>query len=157
MNIPNTYELIRSTELPEIGATAYQLHHRKTQAKFLLLETEDDNKVFSVTFKTTPENSEGTPHILEHSVLCGSELFPVKDPFMELAKGSLNTFLNAFTYPDRTSYPVASQNEADFRNLMAVYMDAVFRPNIYKTDKILRQEGWHYEMEDAGSPLKLNG
>ncbi|MBQ6541409.1 MAG: insulinase family protein [Lachnospiraceae bacterium] len=157
MNIPNSYELICKAELPEIGAVAYQLHHRKTQAKFLLLETEDDNKVFSVTFKTTPENSEGTPHILEHSVLCGSELFPVKDPFMELAKGSLNTFLNAFTYPDRTSYPVASQNEADFRNLMAVYMDAVFRPNIYKTDKILRQEGWHYEMEDTESPLKLNG
>ena len=157
MKIPETYELIRTVEIPEIGATAYQLHHRKTQAKFLLLESEDDNKVFNVTFRTTPENSEGTPHITEHSVLCGSDLFPVKDPFMELAKGSLNTFLNAFTYPDKTGYPVASRNEADFRNLMAVYMDAVFHPNIYKTDKILKQEGWHYEMASAEEPLTLNG
>ena len=157
MKIPESYELLKTVELPEIGATAYQLHHKKTQAKFLLLETEDDNKVFSVTFRTTPENSEGTPHIMEHSVLCGSDLYPVKDPFMELAKGSLNTFLNAMTYPDRTAYPVASRNEADFRNLMGVYMDAVLRPNVYKTDKILRQEGWHYEMADENSPLTING
>ena len=157
MNIPETYELLKTAELPEIGATAYQLHHKKTQAKLLLLENEDDNKVFTISFRTTPENSEGTPHITEHSVLCGSDRFPVKDPFMELAKGSLNTFLNAFTSADVTSYPVASKNEADFRNLMAVYMDAVFHPNIYKTDKILKQEGWHYEMADPESPLTLNG
>ena len=157
MRIPETYELLKTVEIPEIGATAYQLHHKKTQAKFLILVSEDDNKVFNVTFKTTPENSEGTPHITEHSVLCGSDLFPVKDPFMELAKGSLNTFLNAFTYPDKTGYPVASRNDADFRNLMAVYMDAVFHPNIYKTDKILKQEGWHYEMTSPEGELTING
>ncbi len=157
MKIPESYELLRSLEIPEISAKAYQLHHKKTRAKLLLLECEDDNKVFTISFRTTPENPEGTPHITEHSVLCGSDRFPVKDPFMELAKGSLNTFLNAFTSADVTSYPVASQNETDFRNLMAVYMDAVFHPNIYKTDRILRQEGWHYEMTDPDGPLTLNG
>ncbi|MBO4412176.1 MAG: insulinase family protein, partial [Lachnospiraceae bacterium] len=123
---PNTYELIREEKIEEIPANAVLLHHKKSGAKLLLLQTKDDNKTFSVTFKTTPVNSTGVPHIMEHSVLCGSEKYPLKDPFVELCKGSLNTFLNALTWPDKTSYPVASRNTADFKNLMSVYMDAAF-------------------------------
>lgn len=157
IRVSDKYELILQDRVDEIRANAYLLHHKKSGAKLMLLETEDDNKVFSVTFKTTPENSTGVPHIMEHSVLCGSDKYPLKDPFVELCKGSLNTFLNAITWPDKTSYPVASRNAADFRNLMSVYMDAVFHPNIYKTKNILKQEGWHYELESEDGELALNG
>lgn len=157
INWPESYELILRERIEEIRADACLLHHRKSGAKLLLMDTPDDNKVFSVTFRTTPENSTGVPHIMEHSVLCGSEKYPLKDPFVELCKGSLNTFLNAMTWPDKTSYPVASRNTADFKNLMSVYMDAVFRPNIFQTENILKQEGWHYELDSADGELTYNG
>ena len=121
------------------------------------MENKDENKVFSIGFRTPPEDSTGVPHILEHSVLCGSKNFPVKDPFVELVKGSLNTFLNAMTYPDKTVYPVASCNDKDFQNLMHVYMDAVFYPNIYQHDEIFRQEGWSYNLESEDDELTYNG
>ena len=121
------------------------------------MENQDENKVFTIGFRTPPKDSTGVAHIVEHTVLCGSKEFPVKDPFIELAKGSLNTFLNAMTYPDKTVYPVASCNDKDFQNLMHVYLDAVFYPNIYKEEKIFKQEGWHYELESEEAPLKYNG
>ena len=122
-----------------------------------MIANDDDNKVFYVGFRTPPEDSTGVPHIIEHTVLCGSDKYPVKDPFVELVKGSLNTFLNAMTYPEKTIYPVASCNDKDFQNLMSVYMDAVFHPNIYKYQEIFKQEGWHYELEDEDSPITING
>lgn len=151
------YEFIEERYIPELSSEATVLMHRKSGARVLLMENDDVNKVFMIGFRTTPDNSKGIPHILEHSVLCGSEKFPIKDPFVELAKGSLNTFLNAMTYPDKTVYPVASCNDKDFKNLMDVYMDAVFFPNIYKEEKIFKQEGWHYELEDESGELKYNG
>ncbi len=153
----DAYELIEKREIGELNSTGYYLKHKKTQAKVCLLSNEDDNKVFYIGFRTPAPDDTGVPHILEHSVLCGSKEFPVKDPFVELAKGSLNTFLNAMTYPDKTVYPVASCNEKDFQNLIHVYMDAVFYPNIYEKEEIFRQEGWHYEMESEDAPLTLNG
>ena len=117
----------------------------------------DENKVFSVGFRTPPTDDTGVPHILEHSTLCGSKKFPVKDPFIELLKGSLNTFLNAMTYPDKTVYPVASCNDKDFANLMEVYMDAVFYPNVYLHEEIFKQEGWHYELENVDADIIYNG
>ncbi len=153
----NTYELIEKREIAELKSTGYYLKHKKTGAKVCLLSNEDDNKVFYIGFRTPAPNDTGVPHILEHSVLCGSKEFPVKDPFVELAKGSLNTFLNAMTYPDKTVYPVASCNDKDFQNLIHVYMDAVFYPNIYEKEEIFRQEGWHYELESEDAPLTLNG
>ena len=122
-----------------------------------MVSNEDDNKVFTIGFRTPPKNSTGVAHIIEHTVLCGSKEFPAKDPFIELAKGSLNTFLNAMTYSDKTMYPVASCNDKDFQNLMHVYMDAVFYPNIYQRREIFEQEGWHYELEDVDGELKYNG
>lgn len=159
MDISNckAYELVEKTEMPELKSTGYLLRHKKTKARVVLLENEDDNKVFNVGFRTPPKDSTGVAHIVEHTVLCGSKDFPVKDPFIELAKGSLNTFLNAMTYPDKTVYPVASCNDKDFQNLMHVYLDAVFYPNIYKEEKIFRQEGWHYELEQTDAPLIYNG
>ena len=151
------YELIISEQIEEVGSKAYLLQHKKTRARVVVLENEDDNKVFDIGFRTPPTDSTGVPHIIEHTVLCGSKKFPVKDPFAEMDKGSLNTFLNAMTYPDKTVYPVASVNDKDFRNLMDVYLDAVFFPNIYKEEKIFRQEGWHYEMEDVDGELTYNG
>lgn len=123
----------------------------------MILANDEENKVFSVSFKTPPTDDTGVPHIIEHSVLCGSEKFPIKDPFVELIKGSLNTFLNAMTFNDKTMYPIASCNDKDFKNLMHVYMDAVFHPNIYKEEKIFRQEGWSYELESEDSDLNING
>ncbi|XME03659.1 insulinase family protein [Lachnospiraceae bacterium C1.1] len=152
-----TYRLIKKENIPDLNSMGYLLEHVKTGAKVMLLENDDKNKVFTIGFRTPPFDSTGTPHILEHSVLCGSKKFPVKDPFLELAKGSLNTFLNAMTYPDKTVYPIASVNDKDFQNLMDVYLDAVFHPNIYSREEIFRQEGWHYEMENADSPLTING
>ena len=156
-DIHESYDLIGKTGLGDIHSVGYVLKHRKSGAKICLIENDDENKVFYVGFRTPPLDSTGAPHICEHSVLCGSRKYPVKDPFVELVKGSLNTFLNAMTYPDKTVYPVASCNDTDFQNLMDVYMDAVFYPNIYEHEEIFRQEGWHYEMEDKDSPLTLNG
>ncbi len=151
------YDLIGEEELKDINSLGLLLKHKKTGAKVAVITNDDNNKVFSIGFRTPPINSTGVPHIIEHSVLCGSKEFPSKDPFIELAKGSLNTFLNAMTYPDKTIYPIASCNDKDFQNLMHVYMDAVFYPNIYKREEIFRQEGWHYDLESEDSELKYNG
>ncbi|MCI8949501.1 MAG: insulinase family protein [Lachnospiraceae bacterium] len=153
----SAYELIKEKEIKEMNSKGAVLRHKKTGAKLFLMINDDENKVFSIGFRTPPNNSTGLQHILEHSVLCGSEKFPVKDPFVELVKGSLNTFLNAMTYPDKTVYPVASCNEQDFKNLMDVYLDAVFHPNIYREPKIFMQEGWHYELEKEDGPITING
>lgn len=151
------YELKKEEELVGIKAKGYLLRHKKTGARVLLVENDDNNKVFSIGFRTPPADSTGLPHIMEHSVLCGSKNFPTKDPFVELVKGSLNTFLNAMTYPDKTVYPVASCNDKDFQNLMHVYMDAVLYPNIYQHEEIFRQEGWSYKLESAEDKLQYNG
>lgn len=151
------YELIEDRRIDDLASEAVLLRHKKTGAKIALLSNEEENKVFYISFRTPPTDSTGVAHIIEHTVLCGSRDFPVKDPFMELVKGSLNTFLNAITYPDKTIYPVASCNDADFKNLMHVYLDAVFYPNIYLSDKYFKQEGWHYEMESPEDELKING
>lgn len=157
INRLTNYELIQQKELKDLKSEGYLLRHKKSGARVLLMENDDENKVFTIGFRTPPEDSTGLPHILEHSVLCGSKNFPVKDPFVELVKGSLNTFLNAMTYPDKTVYPIASCNEKDFQNLMHVYMDAVFYPNIYEHDEIFRQEGWSYQLESKEDALTYNG
>ena len=159
MNIENcpAYELIKEEEIRDIHANGYLLRHRKSGARVLLMENDDENKVFNIAFRTPPANSTGVAHILEHSVLEGSREFPLKDPFVELVKGSLNTFLNAMTYPDKTMYPVASCNNTDFRNLMHVYLDAVFYPNIYERKEIFLQEGWNYQLESEDAPISYNG
>ncbi len=141
----------------EIDGYARTFVHQKTGAQCLYISAEDDNKVFSISFRTPSTDSTGVPHILEHSVLCGSKKYPVKEPFVELAKGSLNTFLNAMTYPDKTMYPIASTNAKDFMNLMDVYLDAVFYPNIYGNPYTFQQEGWHYHIENADDPIIYNG
>ncbi len=151
------YELVHEEELKDLKSMGILLKHRKSGARVLLMENDDENKVFAIGFRTPPSDSTGVPHIMEHSVLCGSREFPVKDPFVELVKGSLNTFLNAMTYPDKTVYPVASCNDKDFQNLMHVYMDAVFYPNIYLSDKTFRQEGWSYKLSDADADLEISG
>ncbi|MDO5564663.1 MAG: ElyC/SanA/YdcF family protein [Eubacteriales bacterium] len=143
--------------IKEINSKCKYLIHKKTNAKLVLIMNEDNNKVFNICFKTPVNNSKGIPHILEHSVLCGSKKYPIKDPFVELAKGSMNTFLNAMTYPDKTCYPVASCNIVDFKNLMDIYLDAVFNPNIYKNDYILKQEGHHLELFDKNDKITING
>lgn len=152
-----SYEIIEAREVKDLNSHGVLLRHKKTRARITVLSNEDDNKVFYIGFRTPPEDSTGVAHIVEHTALCGSRNFPAKDPFIELVKGSLNTFLNAMTYPDKTVYPVASCNDKDFQNLMHIYLDAVFYPNIYKEEKIFRQEGWHYEMESAEDELTLNG
>ena len=156
-NIPETYEIAEQHFSTDLNSVLMLLRHKKTGARVALISNDDENKVFYIGFRTPVDDSTGVPHIIEHSVLCGSENFPLKDPFVELAKGSLNTFLNAMTFPDKTVYPVASCNDKDFRNLMHVYLDAVFHPNIYKHKEIFMQEGWHYEMESEDSDLSLNG
>ena len=149
---------IHSVEfIDEVRSTAYEMTHEKSGAGVFYLANDDNNKVFSVSFRTTPTDSTGVPHICEHSVLCGSRKFPLKEPFVELVKGSLNTFLNAMTFPDKTMYPVASCNAVDFRNLMDVYLDAVFFPNFLKDSQILQQEGWHYELASPDGPLTYSG
>ena len=153
----SAFTVIERRRITDLNSEGYILKHKKTGANITLLLNDDENKVFYIGFRTPPKDSTGVAHILEHSVLCGSKHFPVKDPFIELAKGSLNTFLNAMTYPDKTVYPVASCNDKDFRNLVHVYLDAVFYPNIYKEDKIFKQEGWHYEMENTEDELTING
>ncbi len=151
------FKLIEEREINEINSVQRLFEHEKTGARLCNLQNDDDNKVFSIAFRTPPENSTGVPHILEHSVLCGSRKFPTKEPFVDLLKGSLNTFLNAMTYPDKTIYPVASRNEKDFYNLVDVYLDAVFYPNIYKTPEIFMQEGWHYELDSKEDELAYKG
>ena len=151
------YTLIEKKELPEVQGYGYVLSHDKTKARVLVVENDDTNKVFTIGFRTPPSDDTGVPHITEHSVLCGSKNFPVKDPFVELCKGSLNTFLNAMTYSDKTVYPVASLNQTDFHNLMHVYLDAVFYPNMYTKKEIMMQEGWHYEIDEKTGELIFNG
>lgn len=151
------YLLEKEEALPEMNGTGYLLRHAKTKARVVVVVSEDKNKVFNIGFKTPPTNDTGVPHILEHSVLCGSQNYPIKDPFVELIKGSLNTFLNAMTYSDKTVYPVASCNDKDFHNMLSVYLDAVFYPNIYREPKILMQEGWHYELDSLDGELTYNG
>ena len=153
----SNYELIEDKKLNELKSEGYYLRHKKSGAKIFLMKNQDENKVFFIGFRTPPEDSTGLPHILEHSVLCGSKNFPLKDPFVELVKGSLNTFLNAMTYPDKTVYPIASCNDKDFQNLMHVYMDAVFYPKIYEHEEIFRQEGWSYNLESEEDALTYNG
>ena len=157
-NIENYgFLLIRKKELNEINATLYEMEHKKSGARLIYLDRDDDNKTFAIGFATPPENDTGVFHIIEHSVLCGSEKYPLKDPFTELLKGSLNTFLNAVTYEDRTVYPVSSRCEKDFINLVDVYMDAVFAPNMRSNESIFRQEGWHYEYDEEANELSING
>jgi len=151
------YTLIETKDLKDVSAVAYTLKHNKTGARVVLLENDDDNKGFVIGFKTPQDNSTGVPHILEHSVLCGSDRFPVKDAMTQVSKGSLNTFLNAFTYPDRTLYPVASCNDKDFQNLMSVYLDAVFFPRVLNDKRVFMQEGWHYELESQDASIIYNG
>ena len=151
------YEVIQEKQLTDINAAGTLLRHKKSGARIAVVSNDDENKVFYIGFRTPPTDSTGVAHIVEHTVLCGSDKFPAKDPFVELVKGSLNTFLNAMTYPDKTVYPVASCNDKDFQNLMDVYMDAVLHPNIYKKEEIFRQEGWHYELEEKDGPITLNG
>lgn len=152
----SAYTLIKKENLEEYKSIGYLLSHNKTKARVMVLTNDDNNKVFNIGFRTPPADDSGIPHIMEHSVLCGSKSFPAKDPFVELCKGSLNTFLNAMTYSDKTVYPVASLNKKDFHNLMHVYLDAVFYPNIYDREEIMMQEGWHYEIDDNGD-LFVNG
>ena len=147
------YQLVKKEDIEELSTTGYLLKHKKSGARVLLLVNDDNNKVFNIGFRTPPADDTGVPHIIEHTVLCGSKKYPPKDPFVELVKGSLNTFLNAMTFPDKTIFPVASCNEKDFKNLMNVYLDAVFYPNIYKKEEIFRQEGWSYELEDKDGKL----
>jgi Zn-dependent M16 (insulinase) family peptidase len=149
------FELKREQDIAELKTVARLYRHTKTGAELLSLLNDDENKVFGITFRTPPTDSTGLPHILEHSVLCGSRKYPVKEPFVELLKGSLQTFLNAFTYPDKTCYPVASQNLQDFYNLIDVYLDAVFYPRL--TPPVFQQEGWHFELEDPDQPLRYKG
>lgn len=152
-----TYTITQVNQLDEVNGTGFVLSHNKTKARVSVVVNDDDNKVFAIGFRTPPTNSKGIQHIVEHTVLCGSKKYPAKDPFVELAKGSLNTFLNAMTYGDKTVYPIASCNEKDFRNLMDVYLDAVFNPNIYSREEIFKQEGWHYELADKDSDIIING
>ncbi|MEE8205466.1 MAG: insulinase family protein [Nitrospinaceae bacterium] len=149
------FKCTHQENIKELNSVALQFEHEKTGAELLVMENDDDNKVFSVTFRTPPANDRGVAHILEHSVLCGSRKYPVKEPFVELMKGSLQTFLNAMTFPDKTMYPVASRNQKDLYNLMNVYLDAVFHPRI--TQETFMQEGWHYELEDPDGPVSYKG
>ena len=157
VKIPEQYILEKSEFVKEVDSFVLTLRHKLSNARVLIFSNEDNNKVFNISFRTPPKDATGVPHIIEHTVLCGSKNFPAKDPFVELVKGSLNTYLNATTYPDKTLYPVASCNDKDFENLMHVYMDAVLYPNIYKYEEIFKQEGWHYELEDKDSPIIYNG
>ena len=151
------YTKLQTKFIEDIQSNVTIYKHNKTNARICTIENDDNNKVFSIAFRTPPINNGGLTHILEHSVLCGSKNYPVKDPFVELIKGSLNTFLNAFTFPDKTMYPCASKNLKNFKNLMSVYMDAVFYPQIYKYEEIFMQEGWHYHILNEEDPITYNG
>lgn len=157
INISEKYELLYESEVVDCNGYGLALRHKKSGARIAIVSNEDDNKVFCISFRTPPKDDTGVAHIVEHTVLCGSEKYPAKDPMMELCKGSLNTFINAFTYPDKTCYPVASCNDKDFANLCNVYMDAVLHPLFYREEKIFRQEGWHYEINSEEEPITING
>ncbi len=155
MTTQHGFDLLREQHIPELNTRARLYRHVKTGAELLSMLNDEENKVFVVAFCTPPADSTGVAHIMEHSVLCGSRKYPVKEPFVELIKGSLKTFVNAMTFPDKTLYPVASQNLQDFYNLIDVYLDAVFYPRL--TPFTLYQEGWHYELDDLDSPLVYKG
>ncbi|UCF56992.1 MAG: insulinase family protein, partial [Deltaproteobacteria bacterium] len=155
MAVIHGFERMKEQDIAELKTKAELFQHVKTGAELLSLINDDENKVFGITFRTPPTDSTGVAHILEHSVLCGSRKYPVKEPFVELLKSSLQTFLNAMTYPDKTCYPVASQNVQDFYNLIDVYLDAVFYPRI--SHFIFQQEGWHIELEKPEEPLIYKG
>jgi len=149
------FQLEQIEKIPELRSCAYRFLHKRTGARLIHLFNDDSNNLFSIAFRTPVSDSTGVPHILEHSVLCGSKKFPLKDPFQELLKGSLQTFLNALTYPDKTVYPVSSQVEKDYYNLVDVYCDAVFNPLL--TENTFYQEGWHYDIEDITHPVGIKG
>ena len=151
------FKLIRTEAIEEVNATLYEMEHIKSGANLIYLDRDDENKTFAIGFPTLPKNDTGVFHIIEHSVLCGSDKYPLRDPFAELLKSSLNTFLNAVTYEDRTVYPVSSRCEKDFLNLVDVYLDAVFSPNMLKNPSIFMQEGWHYEYDEETNRLSYNG
>ena len=153
----SNYSKIAEKYIEEIKTNVSIFRHNKSNARICIMDNDDINKVFSIAFRTPPMDDSGLTHILEHSVLCGSKKYPVKDPFVELLKSSLNTFLNAFTFPDKTMYPCASVNDKDFKNLISVYMDAVFYPQIYNHEEIFMQEGWHYHILDEKDDLTYNG
>lgn len=155
MTLLHGFELLREQKIPEINTIAKLYRHARSGARLLSLENDDENKVFGITFRTPPPDSSGVAHILEHTVLCGSRKYPVKEPFVELLKGSLNTFVNAFTYPDKTCYPFASQNLQDFYNILDIYLDAVFYPTLDRA--MFQQEGWHHELESVEGPLTYKG
>ena len=157
LSIHPSFEVISREDLPDIHAEGILLKHKKSGARIALIPCDDCNKVFYIAFRTPPRDSRGAAHIVEHTVLCGSEKYPLKDPFIELMKGSMNTYLNATTYPDKTMFPVASTNDRDFRNLVDVYLDGVFHPNIYKEKNLFRQEGWMLRLEKEDDPLTLGG
>lgn len=144
------FTVIRTQALHELDAVMYHMRHERTRLELVWLRRGEENRTFGIAFPTLPEDDTGVFHILEHSVLCGSERYPTKEPFVELMKTSMNTFLNAMTFPDKTYYPISSRNPKDFINLMRVYLDAVFRPLIYSKSEIFRQEGWHYELDSDG-------
>ncbi len=151
------YELMETQALPEQNGTGYVLQHKKSGAKIICISNDDENKVFTAAFRTPPQNSRGMAHIVEHTTLNGSEKYPLRDPFSELMKGSLNTYLNAITYSDKTIYPVASCNHKDFQNLMDVYLDAVFHPLLLHKKAVFLQEGWHYVLDEAADSLSVSG
>lgn len=146
------FSLVKTTELPELAAKLYRMVHDQTGLELVWLSRDEENKTFGISFETLPWDDTGVFHILEHSVLCGSDKYPVKEPFVELMKSSMNTFLNAMTFQDKTMYPISSRNDKDFVNLMRVYLDAVFCPLIYSKPEIFYQEGWHYELDEEGTP-----
>lgn len=151
------FKLLHIQDIKELNSRGFEFIHQKSGARLFFLENDDDNKVFSISFRTPPKDDTGVAHIVEHSVLCGSRKYPLKEPFVELVKGSLNTFLNAMTFPDKTMYPVASRNDKDFQNLMDVYLDAVLYPSLYDVKETLLQEGWHYEIDNIDDELKYSG
>ena len=151
------FKLVSSKDVKEINSVCHIFNDNITGAKLLYLENDDSNKVFGIGFRTPPNSSKGICHIIEHSVLSGSKKYRTKEPFMDLLKGSLQTFLNAMTFSDKTIYPVASRNDKDFYNLMDVYLDSVFNPLIAENKKIFMQEGWHYEILDKDSPITYTG
>ena len=151
------FKLVSSKDVKEINSVCHIFNDNITGAKLLYLENDDSNKVFGIGFRTPPNSSKGICHIIEHSVLSGSKKYRTKEPFMDLLKGSLQTFLNAMTFSDKTIYPVASRNDKDFYNLMDVYLDSVFNPLIAENKKIFMQEGWHYEILDKDIPITYTG
>lgn len=156
-NLYYGFKLLEIRDLKDISSTGFLFKHQKSGAKLLYISNKDENKIFSISFRTPPQNNNGVPHILEHSVLCGSKKYEAKEPFVELLKGSLNTYLNAMTFPDKTMYPVGSYNDKDFMNLIDVYMNAVLYPKIYEREEIFLQEGWHYDLEDMDSNISYGG